>query len=58
MLVRTAFCTTCNRDVRLSASDDVTCPVCCSPLIETEPQAIGSSIPTTTQFLGPEVYLG
>jgi DNA-directed RNA polymerase subunit RPC12/RpoP len=58
MPVRTAFCTTCNRDVHLSEPDEVSCPVCSSPLIETESQTIVSSIRTTTQLLGPEVYLG
>ena len=58
MALRTAFCITCNRDVHLSELNEGNCPVCSSPLIETEFQTIISSTPTPARLVGPEVYLG
>lgn len=60
MAVTAGFCSVCNRQVYVSEGDQLSCPVCSSPLIETasasdEDVVVTSYHPANAR---PEVYLG
>lgn len=58
MTTRTAFCSTCKRDVYLPEDSSAVCPVCSSPLIETVERTSKGTVAFDAVAIGPELYLG